>query len=153
MLEFWIYLWFWIFQGSENARVTLDSEYFWICLNYSWICLIMLEYAWICLNIPEYTEICVNMPKSAGMVFFYISVSNLLLSLRDEGANSTGQESWFTLTLCSWFRIIITKQQVVLLVLIQYSPQKFSQRNTITGYCCFQTTKLDFAQNTFFKKN
>ena len=56
----------WICQGSEYssgteyvrtldiswfyARVTHGSKFAWICLNNSWICLIMSEFAWICLN-------------------------------------------------------------------------------------------------------
>ena len=47
---FWICLWFWIFQGSVYVRFTQGSEYAWIYLNNSWICLIIPEYAWIYLN-------------------------------------------------------------------------------------------------------
>ena len=59
---------FWIYQGSDYAS---DFEYarilnvpeFWICqgytgfrmcLNNSWICLIMSGYVWICLNMYKY---------------------------------------------------------------------------------------------------
>ena len=59
---------FWIYQGSDYAS---DFEYarilnvpeFWICqgytgfricLNNSWICLIMSGYVWICMNMYEY---------------------------------------------------------------------------------------------------
>ena len=30
MPGFWIYLWFWIYQGSEYAGVTQGSEYAWV---------------------------------------------------------------------------------------------------------------------------
>ena len=74
---------FWICQCYEYTRVlnmplVLNMAGFWICqvctgswicLNNSWICLIMPEYVWICLIIPEYAKICVNIPKSASIVF------------------------------------------------------------------------------------
>ena len=40
-----------ICKGSECTRVTQGSEYEWIWMNNSWICLIMPKYAWIYLNI------------------------------------------------------------------------------------------------------
>ena len=46
---FWICLWFWIYHGSENARITQGSQY--------------------ALIIPEYAGICGNMPKSVWMAF------------------------------------------------------------------------------------
>ena len=76
----------WICQGSEYAsgyeyvnvlnippfkiyiRVTQGSEYAWISLKNSWICLIM----------PEHAGICVNMPKSVWMAFFTITHCNPL---------------------------------------------------------------------------
>ena len=50
---------FWIYQGSEYARVTEGSEYAWKIPEYAWTCLIMSAYA----------GMCVNMPKSAWMDF------------------------------------------------------------------------------------
>ena len=44
---------FWIYQVSEYAGFTQDSEYAWIIPEYAWKCLIMLEYTWVCLNQPE----------------------------------------------------------------------------------------------------
>ena len=46
---------FWIYRGSEFARVKQSSWYAWICLNNSWISLIMREYAWIYRSTHEYT--------------------------------------------------------------------------------------------------
>ena len=60
MVGFWICLWFSIYQGSKYARFTQGPEYTWICLNNSWICLIMLGYVWICLNIHQYAWICLS---------------------------------------------------------------------------------------------
>ena len=36
---------FWIYQGSEYARVIQGSEYPWIIPEHAWICLIMSGYA------------------------------------------------------------------------------------------------------------
>ena len=69
-LGFWICLWFYV-RVLNNTRVTRGSAYAWICLNNSWICLIIPEYAWIRLNMSEYSEICVNMPKVASMAFAF----------------------------------------------------------------------------------
>ena len=44
---FKICLWFWKYTGFSYA---------WICLNNSWICMIILEYTWTCLNMPEYAK-------------------------------------------------------------------------------------------------
>ena len=44
---------FWIYQVSEYAGFTQDSEYAWIIPEYAWKRLIMLEYTWVCLNQPE----------------------------------------------------------------------------------------------------
>ena len=50
---------FWIDKGSEYASVIQGSEYVWICLNNSWICLKM----------PEDAAIYVNITKSVWMTF------------------------------------------------------------------------------------
>ena len=63
MLESWIY------QCCKYVRITQGSEYAWICLNNSWICLVTPEYAWIYLIMAENMEICVNMPKYAWLLF------------------------------------------------------------------------------------
>ena len=52
---------FWICQGYTGIR---------ICLNNSWICLIMFGYVWICLNMLEYMWISLNLPF---VLHFYIS--------------------------------------------------------------------------------
>ena len=54
MLVFWMCVWFWLWESSENARVTQCSDYVWICLSNSWIYMIMPEYAWIFLNISKW---------------------------------------------------------------------------------------------------
>ena len=51
---FWMCFWFWIYQSSEYAKVMQGCECVWICLNNSWIYLIVSEYAWTYLNVPEY---------------------------------------------------------------------------------------------------
>ena len=38
---------FWVWQGSEYARVTQGSKYGWICPNRTWICLNMSEFTGI----------------------------------------------------------------------------------------------------------
>ena len=51
------------YQGSKYVRVTQGSKRAWICLNNSWICLIMSEmsaYVKICGSMREYTQICLN---------------------------------------------------------------------------------------------
>ena len=55
-------LWTSIYQGSEYARFTRGSEYAWISLNNSWICLILSECIglWICQG-SVYTRV-LNMP-------------------------------------------------------------------------------------------
>ena len=95
MPGFWICLWFWRCQGSENARV-LNIPRFWInqgsenarILNlprfwiyqgseyvrvtqgseYAWLSL--AAYAWICLNMPKYAWICPNLGE---WLLFYFS--------------------------------------------------------------------------------
>ena len=59
--------WFWIYS---EFLICQDYTGFRICLNYSWICLIMSWYVWICLNMPEYAWICLNLPE---WLLFYIS--------------------------------------------------------------------------------
>ena len=75
---------FWIYQGSEYAsgfeyaRILSIPEFgicqgytgFRICLNNSWICLIMSGYIWLCLNMPKYVWICLNLPE---WLLFYSS--------------------------------------------------------------------------------
>ena len=46
---------FWICQDSEYAKVTQDSEYAWIILEFAWICQIMSGYDWIRRNMRECT--------------------------------------------------------------------------------------------------
>ena len=79
----WICLWFWIWQGFEQA-IVLNMPRFWICFcfsicpgsecirvkqfsEYAWICLTMS--GWICLYMSELAGIWVNIPKSSWMVF------------------------------------------------------------------------------------
>ena len=77
VLEFWIYQGSKYASGFKYARILNTSEYwicqcytgFRMCLNISWLCLIMSECAWLCRKMLEYAEICVNMPKSAWMAF------------------------------------------------------------------------------------
>ena len=95
--EFWLYhssqyFRFLIYQGFEYAsgsvyagilnipRFCICQDYtgFWICLNIclnnSWICLLMPKFAWGHLNVPENAEICVN--KTINLfhwLLFYIS--------------------------------------------------------------------------------
>ena len=38
---------FWLYKGSEYARVTQCSEHSWINPEYVWLCLDMTEYAWM----------------------------------------------------------------------------------------------------------
>ena len=52
---------FWLCQGYTGIR---------ICLNNSWICLIMFGYVWIFLNMPEYLWMCLSLPE---WLLFYIS--------------------------------------------------------------------------------
>ena len=40
----------WIYHKFKYVRVRQVSQYAWICLNNSWICLFMPECAWVCLN-------------------------------------------------------------------------------------------------------
>ena len=54
----WIYLQFWISQGSENNRalnasVTQGSKYAWIIYENAWLYLDMPEYVWMCLNLRK----------------------------------------------------------------------------------------------------
>ena len=90
---FWICLYFWICQNSENTRV-LNMLGLWIyqcsdCASgsscqgseysslmqvsaYAWIPLNNSRYVWLCMNIsgmPEYAGICVSMSKSAWVAF------------------------------------------------------------------------------------
>ena len=67
---FWICLgfWFWIYQGSEYARVTQGSQYTSICQNNFW------SYQ----NMPEYAKICANVPKSAWIAFVLFAHCNSL---------------------------------------------------------------------------
>ena len=64
---------FWIYQGSEEASGSqytrfLNIPEFWICQGFTgtWIC---LNNSWICLVMPEYAGVWVDIPKSAWMAF------------------------------------------------------------------------------------
>ena len=103
----------------------------------------------------EYARICVNMPKSASMVFVLrFSISNVV-TIEDQGGLGAGAVNLdipFSI-LCSSFTItIITKQLIRLFVITQHFLRKFSKRDTITGHCCSEATKTNFAQDTFFLK-
>ena len=71
---------FWIWQDYQGCfKLPLDYIGFTICLNNSWIYLIMSGYAWICLNIAG---ICVNMPKSARMAFvLHFPISHICFTI------------------------------------------------------------------------
>ena len=66
MAGFWIYQSSEYASGSEYVRAIQCSQYAWICLNNSWIGLIILDYTWIFLNMSEYAWIC---HKSAWIAF------------------------------------------------------------------------------------
>ena len=55
----WIWFWFSICQSFEYARFTQSL----ICMNNSWMWLVMPEYVWICWNMCEYAQICLNLPE------------------------------------------------------------------------------------------
>ena len=92
LTSFWVYLRFWISQGSEKPRIlnmplVLNVPRFWICqgskygpgfeyariLNIPefWICQgytvfrISMNNSWICLNMPDYVYIYLNIPECA----------------------------------------------------------------------------------------
>ena len=130
MLAFWIYggceygrvlniPGLWKCYVSKYARVTQGFEYAWICLNNSWICLIMSKCPYICLNGFCFTFTHCNslskrtidrflgkvkfdffvVPGSIWFYLFYIyifksKISNLLLPFRAEGVR--GRESYPT---------------------------------------------------------
>ena len=81
--RFWVCLWFWKCKGSEDSEhacATQGSEYVWICLKSSWICLIMPQYVWIYQGC-EYAGIYASKPKSTWMAFvlhFTIVISYLI---------------------------------------------------------------------------
>ena len=83
MTRFWIWLRFWVCQGSEHARL-LNIPGFWICIHryiqgiciqgtkydrvtqdseYVWIIPEYAYYAWICASIPKYAWIYLNLPE------------------------------------------------------------------------------------------
>ena len=78
---------FWIYQSSEYASgfeyagimnipqfsICQDYTGFTICLNNSWIWLIMSGYVWICLSMQEYAWICLNLPEWLLFLHFPIS--------------------------------------------------------------------------------
>ena len=66
MAGFWIYQSSEYASGSEYVRAIQCSQYAWICLNNSWIGLIILDYTWVFLNMSEYAWIC---HKSAWIAF------------------------------------------------------------------------------------
>ena len=68
---FWIYLWFWIYQGSEYVRVTQGSEYAWLCLA---------EYAWICLN--QGVDITVNFRRKPDKILYFFCFLRLVSTER-----------------------------------------------------------------------
>ena len=81
----------WIYQGSaytsgfEYARIVNIPE-FWICqgytglricLNNSWICLIMSGYVWICLNMLKYAWIYLNLLNGFCFTFTHLFYNTL----------------------------------------------------------------------------
>ena len=68
---FSVWLWFWIFQGSEYFSFTQSSENAWIYLNNSWKGSNMSEYAGICANISKWTWI--------GFILHFLIVIHCLL--------------------------------------------------------------------------
>ena len=111
----------------------------------------MPEYPYISINMHEYTRICVNTSKSFRFTFPHFKCCYHWgpMGLR---AGAVNLDIPFS-TLCSWFRItIIIKQLIRLFVITQHFLRKFSKRDTITGHCCSQATKPNFAKDTFFLK-
>ena len=96
---------FWIHDSFKYVRVTQGSKYAWICLNNSWICLIIRQ----CVNVPKFvwmafvlhSPIVIPYLKEPSTVF--LESKNLIFSIEVGSI-------WFSFLFLGWIFLQVKLQ-------------------------------------------